>query len=447
MGAYHGDNLLSSSKQHQSGKTSAQHNKRILSNMMIPGDRVSAIGRDNAICAADYDPDQDAAIKRTVINYYYAIESSDEVTTDNSAGRAIIRMLEDKLFRAIRPAILWCYFDEPPSAGRNLLGDSSFSQQGGDLEKGHTFRKLTLDDARRLSIVSFSNSPEDDETPIDCNYATQDDVHCIVMHGIVSIMHHETSDVRLAVASVYDSTQKAMDYSEIFFGLEDEESLVNITNIEWLGETEQDAINGGPNGYGPNDGTNGTIGNGTIVVDVDESKEEEDENSMLAYALSVPILIVLAFALLLSKSKNKRKMKTKEQLFAARSFHNVLIGTGDHPNSFHEGMYHYTQHGVRYLSTNCQTCIETKKNGFYTAADLDTINENSVEDDNYDPSGHRKRFLVSPSHDALGLKHSAIDVHNCSSARCPICVYKPQDVEFVCKSADFQTLRIGESEV
>ena len=130
VGAYHGDNLLSSSKQHQSGKTSAQHNRRILSNMMMPGDRVSAIGRDNAICAADYDPDQDAAIKRTVINYYYAIESSDEVTTDNSAGRAIIRMLEDKLFRAIRPAILWCYFDEPPSAGRNLLGDSSFSQQG-----------------------------------------------------------------------------------------------------------------------------------------------------------------------------------------------------------------------------------------------------------------------------------------------------------------------------
>jgi hypothetical protein len=250
-------------------------------------------------------------------------------------------------------------------------------------------------------------------------------------------VHHVTSDVSLAVASIYDSTQKAMDYSEIFFGLGDEETLVNITNIEWLGETEQDAINGGPNGYGP------IVIVGPNEITVNESKQEEEENSLLAYALAVPILIVLALALLLTNRKNKRKTKTKLQMLAARSFHNVLIGTGDHPNSFHEGMYHYTQNAVRYLSTNCPVCIETKQNGFYTASDLDTINEHPVEDGNSD----RKRFLVSPSHNALGVKHSAMDVHNCSSARCPICIYKPHDVEFVCKSADFQTLQLGESEV
>ena len=36
---------------------------------------------------------------------------------------------------------------------------------GGDSEKEGNFRRLTLEEARRLTIVSFSNTPEDEETP------------------------------------------------------------------------------------------------------------------------------------------------------------------------------------------------------------------------------------------------------------------------------------------
>ncbi len=139
VGAMAGDDGLRGSKRIESGEKFTEQRGRQLANLMKPGARVSAIDREGAICSADQMPNQDAEIKATVITYYYAIESSSEFISDNSEGRAIIRMLEDKLFRAIRPSILWCYFEE---------GNS---------------RRLSLEDARRLSIVSFSNSPEDEQ--------------------------------------------------------------------------------------------------------------------------------------------------------------------------------------------------------------------------------------------------------------------------------------------
>lgn len=261
-------------------------------------------------------------------------------------------------------------------------------------------------------------------------------------------MHHVTSDVSLAVASIYDSTQKAMDYSENFILLSADENVANITNIEWLGETEEDAINGRSN---RNRGIGFAQANTEVLV------QEEDENNYFAYLLAL-LLLLIAFALLATKRSTKQKMKKKELLRVIRSFDdvNVLIGTGDPPGSFHEGMYHYTRKGVRYLSTNCADCIETKRNGFSTATDFDVSAEKSLEnqstdeislEQNDDYSSHRRNCLVTPSQSALGTKHSSIDVHICNSARCPICTYQPRDVEFFSKSEDFGALRFGESEV
>eukprot|EP00536_Pseudo-nitzschia_multiseries_P009780 jgi/Psemu1/24257/gm1.24257_g len=128
-------------------------NERILVDMMMPGDRVSSIDRSTAICAADTSSQQGVEIEKTVIDYYYAIESTEEITTSDSAGRSIIRGLEDKLFRSIRPAVLWCYFDTSQGERRNLLRVKD------------DFRKLTLEEAgRQLSIVTVSTSPEDETT-------------------------------------------------------------------------------------------------------------------------------------------------------------------------------------------------------------------------------------------------------------------------------------------
>jgi hypothetical protein len=212
--------------------------------------------------------------------------------------------------------------------------------------------------------------------------------------------------------------------------LDGKEAYENITNIVWLGETEDDAINGGvvPRGGGARRST-----------------------GPIAYAVSVPLLILMALALFVARNKTRREAMTSRQLLALETAkHDVLVGTGDPPRSFHEGMYHYTRHGARYLSTNCPDCIETKRNGFFTDADLETIQEGNFEsfeeislvatsasaahgkeDSEHDPSGHRKRNLVQASDTALGVKHSSIDVHQCTSSTCPICTYRPADVSFV----------------
>lgn len=209
--------------------------------------------------------------------------------------------------------------------------------------------------------------------------------------------------------------------------LDGNDAYANVTNVFWLGETEEDAINGG-------------------IVGAPTSRSSKVP---LAYAVSVPLLILMALALFVARNKTRREAMTARQLLALESANNtdVLIGTGDPPRSFHEGMYHYTRHGARYLSTNCPDCIETKRNSFFAEGDLETIEEGSTfeeislvttsvsglgkEGSEHDASGHRKRHLVQASDTALGVKHSSIDVHQCTSSMCPICTYRPADVSFV----------------
>lgn len=246
-------------------------------------------------------------------------------------------------------------------------------------------------------------------------------------------MHHSTSDVRLAAASVLDSTQMAMDNSDIFLLSGDNPELSSIIDVKWLGVTEEEAINGGPNG-------------------TDTQSRDNDNNLVpLAYAVALPMLLLTSVALLVARNRARRQVTTPDQMMdlEATDIDFVRVGTGDPPRSFHEGLYHYTRHGARYLSTNCPECIETLNDGFFTINDLDTIVEgdkqesfedisvvevsssNEKETIEHNSSYHRKRNLVIPSDSQLGVKHSSIDVHNCSSATCKICAYKPHSVSFM----------------
>ena len=295
------------------------------------------------------------------------------------------------------------------------------------------------------------------------------------MHGMVTLVHHVTSDISLVAASIWDATEMVMTHSDEMLLNGDKDVFTDITNIEWLGETEGDAICGGPNG---------------TVCNTDD-REANRTTVPLAYAVTVPLLILLAFALLVQRNREQREVMTSRQMLAldaAYAIENgdenpVYVGTGDPPRSFHEGMYHYTRHGARYLSTNCPDCAETRRSGFHTSSNLETISEEGHnEQDGYDdmslvytntseysasghrmkaiggsgdydnesasenPSDHRKRNLVEPSGYALGKKHSSIDVHQCSSATCNICAYKPQNVAFVGGNDDY-CLNVAERQV
>ncbi len=145
---------------------------RSLTDYMMPGDRVSGMERADAICGAQYSLNLGAAMQETDVSYYYAIESSTFINGTDMAGMTVIRALEQQLYESISGMILWCYFEESPpvivrssgegGSGRNLFparARSDNSNNQGDR------RRLTLEVARRLGIVTFSPSPFDQERP------------------------------------------------------------------------------------------------------------------------------------------------------------------------------------------------------------------------------------------------------------------------------------------
>jgi hypothetical protein len=268
----------------------------------------------------------------------------------------------------------------------------------------------------------------------------------------MNVVAHRSDGVHLAVASVLDAVQKAMDDDLLVddFNSDCTEGglLCSIEKVTWLGVTldEVKGIGGGDN---PDE-----IGRGDIP---NPSEDDNNDVPIVLYA-AIPMALLLFFALLLAKNKRQRDVKTPAQLLAIDEDH-VIVGTGDPPRCFHEGMYHYTRSGARYLSTNCQSCADTRRMGLFTDADLPTISEGrlydpeshsdgdfsfedvsvgSEEDDPFathvelhDSSHRRKRMLVPACSKNLGRKGSFVDVHQCTSATCRICTYRPSDVAFV----------------
>ena len=179
--------------------------------------------------------------------------------------------------------------------------------------------------------------------------------------------------------------------------------------------------------------TNVTIVIPPISVDRDGEMNEDDDDSLgMAVALSGAAIAALLIGLLLYK-KQRRTMTASEYNNMMASDY-VLVGTGDHPDSFHEGLYHYTPKAVRYLSTRCEHCLETRRNSLYmdlSDRSLPTIHE---EEAMYGQSLDSDNSLVgftSPDSKDLGGRHLGIDVHDCTSATCPRCNAGNSSVQFV----------------
>ena len=120
--------------------------------MGTPGPRVAGMDRRSAICTAGVNYDLSVPMEETFIEYFYAIDGTDNITTSDVDGTMLVRSLEETLFHAINPSILWCYYDESRVGKRFLKGTKE------------PRRLMSLEEARRLSIVTFSTTPEDEET-------------------------------------------------------------------------------------------------------------------------------------------------------------------------------------------------------------------------------------------------------------------------------------------
>ena len=159
---------------------------------------------------------------------------------------------------------------------------------------------------------------------------------------------------------------------------------------------------------------------------IDES-DDDDGRSLTALAVSVPLIAALLVGLLFYKKQRRTMTASEYNDMMASDF--VIVGTGDHPDSFHEGLYHYTNKGGRYLSTRCEHCLETRRNTFYTD-DMDRGLPTILEDEAY---GSDQGFvgIVSPDSKDLGNRHLGIDVHKCTSATCTRCNHGETSVNFV----------------
>ena len=272
-----------------------------------------------------------------------------------------------------------------------------------------------------------------------------------------------TDNVQLISASILDAVQQVMDDNVIIGSL----NLVSVKKLVFLGDTMEQAkagstSSGGPIPLPPAGGGGG--GNSSS-----EANKTPNAPVNTALAVGIPVALLSLLALLLLKNK-RRNVVTASEALALEGEDYVLVGTGDPPRSFHEGLYHYTRGGARYLSTNCKDCAETRMNGFFTDADLPTITEGRLYDpaspslgSSYDSqetetSGENASNttgetgsdlrLVRPNSKNLGFRHSRMDVHHCTSATCKICNgYKSDDVSFISSPPNEENSAMLNSEI
>jgi hypothetical protein len=183
---------------------------------------------------------------------------------------------------------------------------------------------------------------------------------------------------------------------------------------------------------------------GSIEVVTNESPSEEKSPIAFVVAIGVPLLL----AIILSMYVVRRSLQKKNGMNQFQSWEeydpaaNIVRGTGDPPDSFHDGLYHYMNHGQqRYLSTQCTLCLETRRNigsRMYAEAlkcssgtsSLGNIlpkmyrnkkvgSNGEVNDDDHDEAYQLAR---AKSDMKLGQYHMGMDVHVCQSATCTRCM-------------------------
>jgi hypothetical protein len=261
---------------------------------------------------------------------------------------------------------------------------------------------------------------------------------CTVVKGRMRILAHKVDNVDYLIASLRDYIDASMLNITAYVG----EETPNLIFLSYLGDSSEEALNDGGDGdvavweldfsdVDANNTNNATqyIDGGYITAGL-QGVTEDDDSVGLIIGVTIPILVgLIAAALFMQKKRGTMTEDGYRDAMMTSEF--VLVGTGDHPSSFHEGLYHYMRDGTRYLSTRCEGCLETRKNSFYTDNNLGTI----MEDEEFeDVTG-------------LGAKNSTINVHKCTSAVCTRCSPSPENQTcFVAASSNKKQVIISDED-
>jgi hypothetical protein len=253
------------------------------------------------------------------------------------------------------------------------------------------------------------------------------DLNCFVMKGTMQILAHPTSTVSLAIDAIQNELQNVVTIAS-----QKDPTVTGVTVLSYLGNSADEAAifladltNKNDNDFGP------------IVAVTNESPSEGKSPVGFVFAVGIPLCLALLGSIFLIK----RRSRMINGVNAFQSWEdydpttNVLKGTGDPPDSYHDGLYHYMHHGrQKYLSTRCALCLETKRNissAMYTAAlkcptSTSTFGNiipkqypNSKDEEYEDDEANQ--IAQARSDMRLGQYHMGIDVHVCQSATCIRC--------------------------
>ncbi len=209
------------------------------------------------------------------------------------------------------------------------------------------------------------------------------------------------------------------------------------------------------------DGVDGIVDGGVVIGDgTPPSDSSYSTGTMIAFAaLGISVFVALVLGAFRMRRNENDVITTFDQSTVTGSAKTPNTGAFVLPNSYKlddaDGMRAIPEDDddadSRY---NCSVIVSD--GGFTSDGDSregdpsfranfdNVLGNNNEEDDDLNNdmlfqssneySDHRRNNLVSGADVGLGVRHSTVDVHQCTSARCTICNYKPKDVEFVHKS-------------
>jgi hypothetical protein len=263
-------------------------------------------------------------------------------------------------------------------------------------------------------------------------------MNCFVIQGTMQILAQPTPTVGVATDALHQELKSVLTVAS-----QKDPVVTDMTILSYLGNSANDAViflTDVANKNNPNVGP--------IEAVTNESPSEGKSSVGFVFAVVIPLMLLLLGSIFLVK----RRTRIMNGVNAFQSWEdydpttNVLKGTGDPPDSFHDGLYHYMHHGQqKYLSTRCALCLETKRNissAMYTAAlkcNTSTSTLGNIlpkqyptskdEDDDFD---EEYQITRAKSDMRLGQYHMGMDVHVCQSATCVRCAnmerYEPSFV-------------------
>jgi hypothetical protein len=177
----------------------------------------------------------------------------------------------------------------------------------------------------------------------------------------------------------------------------------------------------------PNDGSN--VGG----IEADTSPNEEATRTGLIYGLTIPFIGLLLAAIFWKKRPNVGSFLPPHNALQSWEEYdptsNNVRGTGDPPDSYHDGLYHHMFDGQKYLSTRCLLCLETRRNAAMVVKSLPATETRSMDaaKGSQDTADSSTAPIVNvTSNMKLGQPHMGMDVHVCSSATCVRCFPKDE---------------------